>query len=231
MNQLILLCLIVTVCLLKISTAFHAPQMTRSFSTVRNVGGLSNNRHFLQKFNLKMASDVNGGSNAVVTSTPTKAGFSLWNAYLKITDTLTILFPLWTVIFAGLAIVRPESFAWFTTQYFTGTLGLLMLSMGITLTVDDFKRVLQQPTAVIWGFILCYVMCPILALGLGRAFKLPIDLVAGLVLVGSINGGQASNLCTYIAKGDVALSVLMTTVTTIAGYYFNHFFCILLTFL
>ena len=69
-------------------------------------------------------------------------------------------------------------------------------------------------------FLLCYVLCPLLGLGLGRAFKLPVELVAGLVLVGSINGGQASNLCTYIAKGDVALSVLMTTVTTIAGIYY-----------
>ena len=57
------------------------------------------------------------------------------------------------------------------------------------------------------GFVLCYVVMPALGLGLGKAFKLPVDLVAGVVLVGCINGGQASNLCTYIAKGDVALSV------------------------
>lgn len=100
-----------------------------------------------------------------------------------------------------------------------------MLSMGITLTPDDFTRVLQQPRAVIIGFILCYVMCPALGLGLGKAFGLPLDLIAGLVLIGSINGGQASNLCTYIARGDVALSVLMTTVTTIAGIFATPLLC------
>ena len=100
-----------------------------------------------------------------------------------------------------------------------------MLSMGITLTPNDFLRVAKQPNAVIIGYLLCYGMCPLLGLGLGKAFNLPIDLVAGLVLVGSINGGQASNLCTYIAKGDVALSVLMTTITTVAGIFMTPLLC------
>lgn len=145
--------------------------------------------------------------------------------YLKTTDTLTTLFPLWTVLFAGLALVRPSSFNWFTTKYFTASLGALMLSMGITLTPADFVRVGKQPVAVIVGFLLCYAMCPVLGLTLGKAFGLDPELVAGLVLVGCINGGQASNLCTYIAKGDVALSVLMTTVTTIAGIFMTPLLC------
>ena len=61
--------------------------------------------------------------------------------------------------------------------------------------------------------------------GLGKLFNLPVDLIAGLVLVGCINGGQASNLCTYIAKGDVALSVLMTTITTIAAIFMTPLLC------
>jgi BASS family bile acid:Na+ symporter len=100
-----------------------------------------------------------------------------------------------------------------------------MLSMGVTLTVADFQRVAQQPAAVIIGFLLCYGLCPLLGVGLGKAFNLPLDLVAGLTLVGCVNGGQASNLCTYIAKGDVALSVLMTTVTTIAGIFMTPLLC------
>lgn len=176
---------------------------------------------------VKMSDDVSIPS-APELSVEKKEPSGLWKAYLKTTDTLTVLFPLWTVLFAGLALIRPESFSWFTTKYFTASLGALMLSMGITLTVDDFTRVSKQPVAVIWGFILCYIMCPLLGLGLGNLFKLPIDLVAGLVLVGSINGGQASNLCTYIAKGDVALSVLMTTVTTVAGIFTTPLLCKLL---
>lgn len=74
--------------------------------------------------------------------------------------------------------------------------GALMLSMGITLTLDDFIRVGKEPGAVIIGFLLCYLLCPALGFALGKAFNLPLDLISGLVLVGSINGGQASNLCT-----------------------------------
>ena len=161
-------------------------------------------------------------------STDTKKSTSLWDVYLKVTDTLTVLFPLWTVLFAGIALKAPEKFAWFTTKYFTGALGALMLSMGITLTIEDFQRVTKQPLAVIIGFVLCYGMMPLLGLFLGKAFNLPMDLVAGVVLVGCVNGGQASNLCTYIAKGDVALSVLMTTVTTVAGIIVTPILCKLL---
>lgn len=149
----------------------------------------------------------------------------LWTAYVSTMDTLTTLFPLWTVVFAGVALQRPEAFEWFGTKYFTACLATLMLSMGITLTPADFVRVVQQPLAVIVGFVLCYVLCPALGIWLGNAFKLPLDLVAGVVLVGCINGGQASNLCTYIAKGDVALSILMTTVTTIAGIFMTPLLC------
>ena len=117
-------------------------------------------------------------------STDTKKSTSLWDVYLKVTDTLTVLFPLWTVLFAGIALKAPEKFAWFTTKYFTGALGALMLSMGITLTIEDFQRVTKQPLAVIIGFVLCYGMMPLLGLYLGKAFNLPMDLVAGIVLVG-----------------------------------------------
>eukprot|EP01041_Mallomonas_annulata_P004072 gene4072-8101_t len=167
---------------------------------------------------------MSASSSVIVASEPAKK-FDIWQAYLKTTDVLTNLFPLWTVLFAGLALKRPETFAWFTTNYFTASLAILMLSMGITLTPKDFQSAVQQPGPVIIGFILCYVLCPALGFGLGKAFKLPIDLTAGLILVGSINGGQASNLCTYIAKGDVALSVLMTTVTTIAGIFMTPLLC------
>lgn len=168
---------------------------------------------------LKMSAEISIPSRDV--KNPSKA----WLAYLKTMDTLTTLFPVWTVLFAGLALTKPETFAWFTTKYFTASLGALMLSMGITLTPADFVRVAKEPGAVIVGFLLCYALCPALGFGLGKAFNLPLDLIAGLVLVGSINGGQASNLCTYIAKGDVALSVLMTTVTTIAGIFMTPLLC------
>ncbi len=100
-----------------------------------------------------------------------------------------------------------------------------MLSMGITLKPTDFVKVASRPNAVLMQFSLCYAMMPILAFTLGKAFALDPAILAGMVLVGSINGGQASNLCTYIAKGNVALSVLMTTATTLGAIFMTPLLC------
>jgi predicted Na+-dependent transporter len=116
----------------------------------------------------------------------------------------------------------------FTTEYFTGGLAVLMLSMGITLSPRDFVNVLKRPNAVIVGFLFCYALMPALAYGLGIASGLSPALLAGLVLVGCINGGQASNLCTYIANGNVALSVMMTTITTLGAIIMTPLLCKLL---
>lgn len=144
---------------------------------------------------------------------------------MKVADVATTLFPIWTVLFTVIALKSPRSFDWFTTDYFTGALAALMLSMGITLTPEDFKAVAAEPVSVFMQFTLCYAMMPILALGLGKAFGLDAALMAGMVLVGSVNGGQASNLCTYIAKGNVALSVLMTTATTLGAICMTPLLC------
>ncbi|GMH85879.1 hypothetical protein TrVE_jg3974 [Triparma verrucosa] len=148
-----------------------------------------------------------------------------FKAYLKTASAFTNLFPVWTVIATLWGLKRPADLAWFTTDYFTAGLACLMLSMGITLKPDDFVRVGKRPNAVVIQFALCYLMMPALALGLGYAFGLDSALLAGMVLVGSINGGQASNLCTYIAKGNVALSVLMTTATTLGAIFMTPLLC------
>jgi len=137
----------------------------------------------------------------------------------------TTLFPVWTVLCSVIALKSPSSFDWFTTEYFTAALAALMLSMGITLTPADFAKVAKRPNAVVIQFSLCYAVMPLLALALGRGFGLDSALLAGMVLVGSINGGQASNLCTYIAKGNVALSVLMTTATTLGAIFMTPVLC------
>eukprot|EP00555_Chaetoceros_dichaeta_P002690 CAMPEP_0198250396 /NCGR_PEP_ID=MMETSP1447-20131203/1608_1 /TAXON_ID=420782 /ORGANISM="Chaetoceros dichaeta, Strain CCMP1751" /LENGTH=417 /DNA_ID=CAMNT_0043935229 /DNA_START=195 /DNA_END=1448 /DNA_ORIENTATION=+ len=155
-------------------------------------------------------------------------GSKIFQAYVKTANVATTLFPLWTVLFTGIALKSPSSFDWFTTDYFTGALAALMLSMGITLTPADFTKVASRPNSVVMQFSLCYAMMPFLALGLGKAFNLDPAMMAGMVLVGSINGGQASNLCTYIARGNVALSVLMTTATTLGAIFMTPLLCKLL---
>lgn len=144
----------------------------------------------------------------------------------KLSGGFVNLFPLWTVLFAGAALVKPSLFMWLTTEYFTAGLALLMLSMGITLTPKDFVDVFTEDLpAVVVQWLACYVMMPALALGLGKLFCLGPEIIAGMVLVGCINGGQASNLCTYIAKGNVALSVIMTTATTISAIFMTPLLC------
>jgi BASS family bile acid:Na+ symporter len=127
------------------------------------------------------------------------------------------LFPVWIVATAITGLVNPAAFACVSTKYFTGLIGMLMLCMGITLTPNDFKRVLTRPGAVLLAFVGCYGLMPFLSIVLSRALGLSPSLTAGMILLSGINGAQASNLCTYIAKGDVALSVLMTTMCTVGA--------------
>lgn len=164
-------------------------------------------------------------STAATPEPEQSLGSKIFNAYTKTANLATTLFPLWTVLFTGIALKSPSSFDWFTTDYFTAALAALMLSMGITLTPADFVKVASRPNAVIMQFSLCYAMMPVLAYSLGKAFALDPAIIAGMVLVGSINGGQASNLCTYIAKGNVALSVLMTTATTLGAIFMTPVLC------
>ena len=128
---------------------------------------------------------------------------------------MNTLFPVWTALAALSGLVAPAMYtSWITTDLFVSGLAALMLTMGVTLTVEDFKGALRQPLPVALNFAACYVIMPLLAYVIGGAFGLTSAYLAGIVLVGATNGGQASNLCTYVARGDVALSVAMTTVTT-----------------
>lgn len=90
-----------------------------------------------------------------------------------------------------------------------------MLSMGLTLTARDFARILEIPGTVLLGVALQYLVMPLLAFGLAHLYKLPIDFVIGLVLVGCCPGGTASNVVCFIANLNVALSVTLTTCSTL----------------
>lgn len=160
---------------------------------------------------------VNDNTLSVTEISGQSRSNALWNAYVRYSTLFTNLFPVWTLLCALSAFKKPAMYTWLTTPYFTLSLGMLMLSMGITLSVDDFRRVLRSFGAVALGFLGCYVAMPLLALLLARLFSLPADLAAGVILIGAVNGGQASNLCTYIANGNVALSVMMTTTTTLGA--------------
>ena len=101
------------------------------------------------------------------------------------------------------------------TSYVNYLLGIVMFGMGMTLKISDFKVVFTKPKAVIVGILSQFVIMPLLAFVLVHLFNLEPALAVGVILVGSCPGGTSSNVMTYLAKGDVALSVGMTACTTI----------------
>ncbi|KAJ4952738.1 hypothetical protein NE237_029570 [Protea cynaroides] len=137
--------------------------------------------------------------------------------YESIIETLTTLFPLWVILGTIIGIYKPAAVTWLQTDLFTVGLGFLMLSMGLTLTFDDFRRCLRNPWTVGVGLIAQYLVKPILGFFIAMTLKLSAPLATGLILVSCCPGGQASNVATYISKGNVALSVLMTTCSTIGA--------------
>ncbi|KAL3566553.1 hypothetical protein D5086_031968 [Populus alba] len=137
--------------------------------------------------------------------------------YERIIETLTTLFPVWVVLGTILGIYKPAAVTWLETDLFTLGLGFLMLSMGLTLTFEDFRRCLRNPWTVGVGFLAQYLIKPLLGFVIATTLKLSAPLATGLILVSCCPGGQASNVATYISKGNVALSVLMTTCSTIGA--------------
>lgn len=194
--------------------AVGAPLSAFSRSRARRSASLPDRRGRISP-RLSVAGGADAGDGELATTADSNSG--LWKVYVGVSTILTNLFPIWTLVAAGSALKKPELYLWLTTPYFTACLAILMLSMGITLTVADFKRVLRRFGAVLLGFVACYAAMPALAYFLAQGFGLSKDLVAGMVLVGAVNGGQASNLCTLIANGDVALSIMMTTTTTLGA--------------
>lgn len=132
-------------------------------------------------------------------------------------NTLTNLFPIWVLLGGVLALVHPPLFTWFRGPAIVWGLAIIMLGMGITLSVDDFRRALTMPRAVAIGFAAQYTIMPLAGYGVGLLLGLPTPFAVGLILVACCPGGTASNVVTYIAGADVPLSVLMTTASTIAA--------------
>lgn len=118
------------------------------------------------------------------------------------------------LIVAAVALFEPASFKWAAPQI-TYLLGIVMLGMGMTLRLEDFRLVFQHPKDVFIGAVCQFTIMPGLAWLLAMAFQLPPELAVGVILVGTCPGGTSSNVMTYLAKGDVALSVSITMTTTI----------------
>ena len=119
------------------------------------------------------------------------------------------------VLVAAIALFLPSSFLWVDTWAINPMLGVIMFGMGLTLSPQDFRIVFSRPKDIIIGCLAQFTIMPLLALGLSWAFALPKELALGVILVGCCPGGTASNVITYLAKGDLALSVGMTATSTL----------------
>ena len=130
---------------------------------------------------------------------------------------LTIrVFPVMAVLISVLASVRPQ---WLAPgkSFVEPLLGVIMLGMGTTLSVKDFRSAAKRPHAVLIGMFLQFALMPFLAFVIGHALRLPKEQFVGLVMVGTVAGGTASNVIAYLAGGDVALSITMTACSTAAS--------------
>ena len=118
------------------------------------------------------------------------------------------------ILLSVIAFFKPSGFAW-ATGYTSWFLGVAMFGMGLTISGKDVQVVFTRTKEVLVGCIAQYTIMPLAAWLLASAMNLPADLALGVILVGCCPGGTASNVITYIAGGDVALSVGMTTVSTL----------------
>ncbi len=135
---------------------------------------------------------------------------------MNVVSLLTSLFPLWALAASLLAWLFPDWFAGLKPAIIP-LLGLVMFGMGITLTVGNFTAVLRRPLPVLLGIALQYLVMPLAGWLLALLFRLPEPLLVGMVLVGCSPGGTASNVVCFLARGDVALSITLTTFSTLVA--------------
>ncbi|MFC6718819.1 bile acid:sodium symporter family protein [Natrialbaceae archaeon GCM10025810] len=141
---------------------------------------------------------------------------SVVDTFERIGNFTSRFFVVWVLAFSAIALYSPYPFTE-VIPHISLLLGVIMLGMGLTLTPDDFKRILERPRDVFIGAMAQWIVMPVAAYALVAVLDLPWEIGLGLILVGAAPGGTASNVMTYLGRGDVALSVTITSVTTIAA--------------
>jgi len=146
----------------------------------------------------------------------------------SLADGATKLFPLWSLLIGVIALYNPEFFLWYGKDTISLGLGIIMLGMGLTLTVNDFSEVLQKPKLVAMGAFLQFSIMPAWAALISYIIQIPAEMAVGLILVASCPGGTASNVVVFLAKARVALSVCLTACSTLLAIgvtpWLTHFY-------
>ncbi|XVF45906.1 hypothetical protein PTKIN_Ptkin02bG0245800 [Pterospermum kingtungense] len=139
----------------------------------------------------------------------------------NVLSTAASLYPLYVTVGGIVACLKPSTYAWFVKRGPTSyslSLGMIMLAMGLTLELKDFLNLfIQRPLSILFGCVAQYTIMPTFGYVISKALGLSPSLSVGLILLACCPGGAASNVVTYIARGDVPLSTVMTVCTTLGA--------------
>lgn len=134
---------------------------------------------------------------------------------VRISSILSNHSSLYVISIAILSYLNPDIFNWVRGDISNVILGIIMLTMGLTLTLDDFRELFRRPLDIFIGACAQYTLMPLIALALTQIFHLNPYLSIGIILVGCCPGGVSSNIMSYLCRGDIAYSVGMTTASTL----------------
>lgn len=142
----------------------------------------------------------------------------------RVTEYFINLCALWIILAYVIGYFWPEVFLWFSKgKWMTAALALVMLCMGLSLKLSDFKDLLSKPKCVLLAAISQYTVMPLAGWGIALALKLPPELAVGFIIVATCPGGMASNLIAYIGKANLSLSVVSTAISTMLGIVMTPF--------
>lgn len=136
-------------------------------------------------------------------------------------DRFNNLYLVWLVGLSVVAFLRPETMLWFGKEWIFWSLAASMLGMGLTLSLDDFKAIGKIPGAVALGFGAQYTIMPLCGWLVATLLRLEPGMAVGIILVASCPGGMASNMISYLAKANLALSVVLTICSTLLAFFFT----------
>ncbi|XP_024357487.1 probable sodium/metabolite cotransporter BASS3, chloroplastic [Physcomitrium patens] len=136
---------------------------------------------------------------------------------VDLTKSLSQMLPYVVLATAVSALIQPASFAWVSKDYYAPALGGIMLSIGVQLSVSDFALVIKRPLPVLVGYVAQYIVKPLLGLLVCAALSVSPAFSSGLILTSCVAGAQLSSYAAFLSEGDVALSIILTSLTTITS--------------
>lgn len=135
------------------------------------------------------------------------------------------LYPVWIVLSSLIGFFHPPALEWFSGDLMLGAFALVMLGMGFSLEANDFKAIFKMPSTALLGIGLQYSVMPLSAWGIGKVLNLEPELAVGLIIVGCCPGGMASNVIAFLARGNLALSIVLTTLSTFLAVIATPLLC------